>query len=402
MTPASLEVGTEQRSVSPARLDAPWTEFWPLDPNYEFLNHGSFGSVPHPTREAQERYRDLVESRPIEVLGRRCRELLAPARERVSRFLRADAAGLGFVTNATEGINAVLRSIEWRPGDVMVTTDHVYRAVHQTMRYLARRYGAEVRVVEIPLPTSGADEIADRIERALDARTRLVLIDHVTSPTALLFPVERVASICAARNIECMVDGAHAPGMLDLDVSAVGATYYAGNLHKWVCAPKGCAFLWVNEARRRFVHPATVSHFLDEGFDVEFDWQGTRDISAWLAAQDAIALFEPLGWARLRQHNRALTVWAHDLLCAALAVAPRSPNDHAMLGSMATVVLPETARTRFENVETLQADLYLRERIEIPVVDWGNRWHVRISCQAYNHADQYRHLADALSKRVRG
>ncbi|MDZ4755289.1 MAG: aminotransferase class V-fold PLP-dependent enzyme [Phycisphaerae bacterium] len=389
-----------QPLIPPAPLGSEWTEFWPLDSSYDFLNHGSFGSVPRPVREAHARYGDLVESRPIEVLGRRYRELLAPARERVSRFLRADSAGLGFVTNATEGVNAVLRSIELRPGDVLVTTDHVYRAIHQTMKYIARRAGAEVRVVPIPLPTSGPDEIVDRIERALDGRTRIVVVDHVTSPTALIFPVERIAAVCRARGIASLIDGAHAPGMLDLDIAAVGATYYAGNLHKWVCAPKGCAFVWADESVRQSVHPATVSHFLDEGFDAEFDWQGTRDIGAWLTAQDAIALFEPLTWRRLREHNRGLARWAHAHLCEALGAVPRSPASDDMLGAMAAVVLPEHLCRHWENAEALQADLYQRERIEVPIVDWGGRWHVRVSCQAYNRPEQVERLSEALLSRA--
>lgn len=389
---------------APASLPAEWTECWPLDERYVFLNHGSFGSVPLPIQEAQRRYRDLVEARPIEILGRRCRELLAPVRERVSRFLHADGAGLGFVTNATEGVNAVLRSIEFRPGDVLVTTDHVYRAVLQAMRYVARRAGAEIRVVPIPLPTSGDDEVVERIRAALCPRTRLVLLDHVTSPTAVVFPVEAVAALCRARGIECLVDGAHAPGMLALDIASIGATYYAGNLHKWVCAPKGSAVLWVEEEKRRTIHPATVSHFLDEGFDTEFDWQGTRDISAWLAMQDAIGFFEPLGWDRLRTHNRELASWGRRMLCDALGTRPltplRSARQGEMLGSIATIELPRGSSERFAGPEALQADLYERERIEVPIIDWGGRWHVRISAQAYNRPEQYELLADALRARL--
>ncbi len=389
----------------PSPLPPEWAACWPLDERYVFLNHGSFGSVPTPVQEAQRRYRDLVEARPIEVLGRRCRELLAPVRERVGRFLRADAMGIGLVTNATEGVNSVLRSLELRPGDVLLTTDHVYRAVHQAMKYVARRAGAEVRIVPVPLPTSGSDEIVERIVAAMDARTRLVLVDHVTSPTAVVFPVAEIARACRERGVECLVDGAHAPGMLDLDLAAIDATYYTGNLHKWVCAPKGSAFLWVTESRRAGVHPSTVSHFLDEGFDSEFDWQGTRDISAWLAVQDAIAFFEPLGWSALRGHNASLASWGRRLLCGELGTRPLTPmparaGSAELLGSIATIELPRTAPGRFPGPEALQADLYERERIEVPIIDWGGRWHVRISAQAYNRPTQYQLLADALRTRL--
>ncbi len=391
----------------PDPLPEEWQRCWPLDDRYTFLNHGSFGSVPIPVLEAQRRYRDLVEARPIEILGRRVRELLAPVKERLARFLRTDAAGIGFVGNATEGVNAVLRSIELRPGDVLVTTDHVYRAVLQAMRFVARRAGAEVRIVPIPLPTSGEDEIVARIEAALDPRVRLVLVDHVTSPTAIVFPAARIAACCRARGIECLIDGAHAPGMIELDLAALDATYYTGNLHKWVCAPKGSAFLWTAPHRRRAIHPNIVSHFLDEGYDAEFDWQGTRDISAWLAVQDALAFFEPLGWERLRRHNGDLAFagrsWIHDRLCARGGEErpPLTPLDaRSLLGSIATIELPASAARRWPHVEALQADLYERDRIEVPMIDWGGRWHVRISAQAYNRPEQYRRLAEALEDRL--
>jgi isopenicillin-N epimerase len=412
--PASLSSSADPSGVRfevagwPARLGEEWERCWPLDERYTFLNHGSFGSVPIPVLEAQRRYRDLVEARPIEILGRRVRELLAPVKERLASFLRTDAPGIGFVGNATEGVNAVLRSVELRPGDVLVTTDHVYRAVLQAMRFAARRSGAEVRVVPIPLPTSGADEIVERISAAIDARARMVVIDHVTSPTAVVFPVERIAAICRERGVDCLVDGAHAPGMLDLDLGAIGATYYTGNLHKWVCAPKGSAFLWADPARRSTTHPNIVSHFLDEGFDAEFDWQGTRDISSWLAIRDAIAFFEPLGWSRLREHNRDLAYaareWIHAELCSGDGARAREPltprGDRGLLGSIATIELPASAALRWPHVEALQADLYERERIEVPIIDWGGRWHVRISAQAYNRPEQYRQLAEALVARV--
>jgi isopenicillin-N epimerase len=396
--------------VPPASLATEWTTCWPLDPRYTFLNHGSFGSVPIPVAQAQEQHRELIEARPIEVLGRRCRELLAPVRERIGRFVRADAAGVGLLTNATEGVNSVLRSIDFRPGDVLITTDHVYRAVLQAMRYVARRAGAEIRVVPIPLPTSGDDEIVQRISDAIDPRTRLVLVDHVTSPTAVVFPVERIAGVCRERGIECLIDGAHAPGMLDLHIGALGATYYTGNFHKWVCAPKGSAFLWVDESRRRCVHPSIISHFLDEGFDTEFDWQGTRDISAWLTINDALAFFEPLGWQRLRDHNRQLATWAREVVRGELGTeslvplpSPTGgPFAQSMLASIATVELPAAIRTRWAGPEALQADLYERARIEVPIIDWGGRWHVRLSAQAYNRPEQYQTLAKALCDRVFG
>ncbi|MDZ4829992.1 MAG: aminotransferase class V-fold PLP-dependent enzyme [Phycisphaerae bacterium] len=382
--------------------------YWPLDTSYDFLNHGSFGSVPKPIEAAQRRYRDLIEAKPIEMLGRRCRELLVAPRQSVAKLLGADPDGLGFVTNATEGINAVLRSLDLRPGDVLLTTNHVYYAVRQAMRLIARRAGAEVRVVDVPLPIARPSDVTERIAKAIDARTRLVVVDHVTSPTAIVFPIAEIAQMCQERSVDCLVDGAHAPGMLEVNVRAMGATYFTGNLHKWVCAPKGCGVLWVNEERRRDVQPVIVSHFLDEGFDVEFDWQGTRDISPWLAATDAIALWESVGWDRMRAHNQGLSRWVQRFLCERFDVAPLTPltewtnaagagtEADAMIGSMVTVPLPNGIETRFPSVEACQAALYEHHRIEIPIIAWENRWHCRASCQTYNRPEQYRRLADAV------
>lgn len=403
----------------PTPLDHPAAEaaFWPLDPTVDFLNHGSFGSVPRPLSDAQRRYAELIESQPIEVLGRQCRERLMHVRRRLATYLGADAEGIGLVTNATEGVNAVLRSLDLRPGDVLLTTDHVYNAVLQSMRYVARRAGAEVRVVAIPTPVASPGEIVDQITAAIDGRTRLLLADHVTSPTAIVFPVERLAQVCRTNGVEFLCDGAHAPGMVDVDLRRIGATYYAGNLHKWTCAPKGCGFLWVDPSRRAAIHPATVSHFLDQGFDAEFDWQGTRDISAWLAIPDAIELWDTIGPARVRAHNHALACWAGRMLAARwgtrATVTPGraatgdvgdsdGPGLGTLAGSMASVELPEAVRAGCATPEAFQADLFERERIEVPVMPWGGRWLCRVSCQLYNRAAQYQRLADAVARRANG
>lgn len=400
--PASALTSASSAPPHPIAHAAAAFDFWPLDPAYTFLNHGSFGSVPHVLRAMQDRYRDEVERHPIEVLGRQCRERLTRVREEVARFIGVDAPGLGLVTNATEGINAVLRSLELRPGDVLVTTDHVYNAVIQTMRYVARRAGAEVRIVPIPTPVRSPKDIVAAIASSIDARTRLVLVDHVTSPTAVVFPAAEIGAECARRGVEFLCDGAHAPSMLELDVSALQATYYAGNLHKWTCAPKGCGFVWANADTRGRVHPATVSHFLDSGFDAEFDWQGTRDISAWLTVPDAIALWRSIGAAEVRRHNRDLARWAGRMLRDRWQTEPLVELDgveaEPLLGSMVAVTLPDAVRRGHESPEALQAALYATHRIEIPIIAWAGRWHCRASCQVYNRPEHYERLAAAIER----
>ncbi len=385
----------------PSALDGP--SRWQLDPTLTFLNHGSFGSLPHAVALRQQEWRSFIEASPIERLGRRCTELLAEARGALARFVGAEADDLGFVTNATEGINAVLRSVRLEPGDELLTTDHVYNAVRQTMRHVARAAGATYHEIPIDVPLLDAAAVIERIGERLSARTRLLVIDHVTSPTAVVLPVEGVIQLCAERGVDVLVDGAHAPGMLPLALDELGAAYYAANLHKWVCAPKGAAFLHVRRDRQRGVHPATISHFLDEGFRREFDWQGTRDITPWLTLPAALEFMDDqgggLGWRRVLRHNHAMATWAHRMLIERLATEPISPLDGRFLGSMATVPLPAALQpgdAPQDSFEALQRELHDRFRIEVPIMSWRGRWHVRISCQVYNAPEQYERLAEAI------
>jgi len=229
------------------------------------------------------------------------------------------------------------------------------------------------------------------------------VVDHVTSPTALVFPVAQIAAECARRGVDVLVDGAHAPGMLPLDVQAMGragVTYYAGNLHKWVCAPKGGGFLWVRPDRRGTVHPVVISHWLGEGMDKEFGWQGTRDISAWLTSPRAISyIAETWGWQRMREQNHAMAVWAQRMLCQRLGVESIGPVDGSLLGAMSTVSLPPALGGAVEEEparEAMQRRLYSEFRVEAPLVPWGGRRFVRVSCQVYNTPGEYERLADAL------
>lgn len=336
---------------------------------------------------------ERIEAEPIEYLDRRLGELLTPARVRLAEFLGIEPESLGFVTNATEGVNAVLRSLDFAPGDELVTTSHVYNAVRNAMLYRARQTGAVYVEVPVPLPIVRPESVIEAIVAALTEKTRLVVIDQVTSPTALVFPVERLAHECRLRDVELLVDGAHAPGMLELDVDALGCTYWTGNLHKWCCAPKGAAVLWVAPERRKDIHPVTISHFLDQGFTKEFDWQGTRDLAAWSVSGQAIAFFESFGWDKVRAYNRELVAWAHDLWCERWDVEPVSPRDHAMLGFMATVPLPSEIAERFPTPLSFQKHLYVEHRIEVPIVPFGGRWHARASAQIYNLPAQYEELA---------
>jgi len=223
------------------------------------------------------------------------------------------------------------------------------------------------------------------------------VIDHVTSPTGLIFPVEPIVRACNGRGVDVLVDGAHAPAMLPLNVEGIGASYYAGNLHKWAFAPRGAAFLWARPDRQSDVHPTVISHRLGEGFAREFAWQGTRDVTAWLTVPRAVAFLADLGEQRVRDHNHELAVWAHRRLFDRWGVAPLSPADGSMLGSMAAVTLPGPFQAMSEpEGEALQRRLYHAHRFEVPLHRFAGRWLLRVSCQVYNTPAQYERLAEVV------
>jgi isopenicillin-N epimerase len=293
-------------------------------------------------------------------------------------------------------VNAVLRSLEFNDGDELLTTSHVYNAVRNTMKFRARQCGAVYVECALPLPIMDPSEVTAAIMGACTERTRLVVIDQVTSPTGLVFPIMDIARECRARGIEILVDAAHVPGMLDVNVEAIGATYWTGNLHKWCCAPKGSAVLWVDPSCRSKIKPATVSHFLDEGFTAEFDWQGTRDLAAWMTAGMAIDFMAQFGWPAVRAHNHQMVAWVHRMLCQRWELDPVSPIDGSMLGSMCVVALPAEIPSQFASPAEFQEALYRDHLIEIPVIEFGGRWHVRASAHIYNRAEEYDRLAQAV------
>lgn len=383
----------------PAPIRADLKSEWLVDPKIAFLNHGSFGAVPKCVFVEQTRWRLRIEAEPVELIGRRIAGLLEAAREPVARWLGMGVNDFGFVTNATDGINAVLQSLKLRPQDELLTTTHVYNAVRQAMKHAAARAGARYREIEIPLPVESPGQLAGQVIAGLSSSTRLLVVDHITSPTAIVFPIDRISAECASRGIDLLIDGAHAPGMVPLNVPATGAAYYAGNLHKWACGPKGSGFLWVRPDRQADVHPLVVSHFYGEGFSREFAWQGTRDFSGWLAVPRSLEFMAELGWDKVMAHNHAMAVWVQQMLCRAWGVEPISPIDGSMLGSMATLRLPGSLAemTEPQSVQ-VQQRLYDEYRIEVPLMRWECRTYVRPCCQVYNVPEDYERLASAVSE----
>jgi isopenicillin-N epimerase len=384
---------------------------WALAPGTVFLNHGSFGACPKPILELQSTLRQQMEAEPVQFLWRRYEERLEPSRTELARFIGAEAQDIAFVTNATTGVNAVARSLKLRPGEEVLTTNHDYNACHNVLVEAVRRARAKLVVARVPFPLRNEDQVIEAILRAVTGRTRLAMIDHVTSDTALVFPIGRIIRELEKRGVDALVDGAHTPGMMPLDLDKLQPAYYAGNLHKWVCAPKGAAFLWARRDKQLDLQPAVISHGNNRtrsGYSPlqdRFDWPGTFDPSAWMCIGEAIRWMGdllPQGWRELRTRNHSLIVEARRLLCDRLSVQPPCPE--RMLGSMATIPLPTQFQglPRTGKIDREQLELYDQFKIEVPFSRIGEpeaRW-FRISAQIYNTIAEYDYLGDALLSRT--
>ncbi|MEP6668421.1 MAG: aminotransferase class V-fold PLP-dependent enzyme [Chthoniobacter sp.] len=395
-------------------MPSPLVEHWTLDPSVVFLNHGSFGACPRAVLEAQTEWRARMERQPVQFLWRDLPDLLDAAREKLADFLKADPDDLVFVANATAGVNAVVRSLHLSPGDELLTTDHDYNACRNVLAEAATRAGAKVVVAKVPFPLRDETQIIEAILSAVTPRTRLAMIDHITSPTALVFPITKIIRALEAHGIDTLVDGAHAPGAVPLHLGLLRPAYYTGNLHKWVCAPKGAAFLWARPDRQDALRPAIVSHGENtrrpgrSPFHDRFDWPGTLDPTAWLSVPAAIqwggSLF-PGGWEELRDRNRHLASSARALLAGRLNQTLPCPNE--LLASMATLLLPTALQQppldagRFDPI---QVRLHAEHGVEAPVVRWGEpkRRYVRFSAQAYNCTEDYRTLGEAILRLSNG
>lgn len=378
-----------------------------LDPAITFLNHGSCGACPVPVLRAQSELRMRMERDPVHFFLRELEPLLEAARAELAAFVGAAAEDLVFLPNATSAVSAVLSSLRLEPGDEIVVTDHGYNACTNAARRWAERCGARVIPAAVPFPLRSSEQILDAVLAAVTPRTRLALLDHVTSPTALIFPIAKLVAALSARGIDTLVDGAHAPGMLPLELSALGAAYYTGNLHKWCCAPKGAAFLHVRRDRQAGLHPTVTSHGANSPrrdrsrFLLEFDWTGTDDWTPVLCVPVALRLLGsvlPGGWDELRQRNHALALGARRTLAAALSVPLPCPDD--LIGAMAALPLPGSACPPLTSLflDPLQDRLYSRHHIQVPIVRRPLPPHrlVRISAQIYNRPEDYARLAASL------
>jgi isopenicillin-N epimerase len=368
---------------------------WLLDPDMLFLNHGSYGAVPRVVFNEQHRFQERMERDPSKFLVLELPDALRAAANDLARFIQGAGSDLVFVENATAGCNTVLASMQFSPGDEIVVTDHGYPAVRKAAEYYAARAGASVVVVAVPFPTSDPMQIVNAVATRLGRRSRLAILDHVTSPTAVVFPVRELTSICHEAGAKVLIDGAHAPGMLSLDVPAIGADWYVGNCHKWLMAPKGSGFLWTSPAGHAETHPLVISHGFSQGFEAEFDWVGTRDPTAWLTVPAAIDFHHRSGGHLLRERNMRLARQASNLLVSRWN-SERGATD-ALTGSMSTVRLPMAGEATDERALAIRRALRKEHRIDAAVIAFKGAFWMRLSAQAYNEMDDYERLAEAVS-----
>ena len=380
---------------------------WTLDPDVVFLNHGSFGACPKPVLAAQAELRARLEREPVDFMAREWERRMDEARTALARFVGADPDAVALVHNATGGVNTVLRSLTFSAGEEILVVDQGYNACQNAARFVAERSGARVVVAHLPFPLARPEEVTKAILDQVTGRTRLALVDHVTSATGLVLPIEAIVRGIDARGIDTLVDGAHAPGMVPLALDTLGAAYYTGNCHKWMCTPKGSAFLYVRKDRQHLVHPLVISHGANaprtdrSRFRLEFDFTGTQDPTGWLAIPEAIRFMGSLlpgGWDELRARNHALALRGRSILCEALGIPAPAPD--SMIGSLAAVPLPPGPASTAPplSIDPIMATLYEKHRIETLASVWpaSPGRILRVSAQIYNEESQYLRLAAAL------
>ena len=367
-----------------------------LDPNIVFLNHGSFGATPKPVFDVYQAWQRELERQPVEFLGRRATELLAGSRAVLADYLDTQRDNLVYVTNTTVGVNIVARSLRLGPGDAVLATDHEYGACDRTWRFLAQKQGFSYNNQPISVPLTTEEDFIEQFWHGVTPRTRLIFISHLTSPTASIFPVNEVCRLARTQGLLTLVDGAHAPGQIPLNLEKVGADFYTGNLHKWLSSPKGAGFLYARPEVQTLLEPLIVSwgwqsempspsQFVDQ-----FEWQGTRDLAAFLSVPVAIQFQKENDWEKVREVCHALAVEAEGRICALTGLASLYPDD-TWFAQMFSARLPVET-----DIVALKSRLYEDFRVEVPLMEWNGYKLIRVSVQGYNTHQDIEHLLLAL------
>lgn len=386
---------------------SPLVKHWLLDENTTFINHGSYGACPKIVLEAQSQLRQTLEMQPVKFFLHTLLPKMDEVRECLGNFLGTNSQNIALIPNATQGVNTILRAHPLKPGDEILVTNHGYNACNNAAAFIAKERGATVTVANLPFPIHSTGQITDAIQAALTPKTKLAIIDHITSPTALVTPIQTIVELLNHAGVDTIVDGAHAPGQIHIDLESIGCAYYTGNCHKWLCTPKGSAFLYVRDDKQNKVRPLAISHGANAPtqersfFRNEFDWQGTHDPTAHMVipkAIESIAAWAEGGWKEIQNQNRNLVIKARDLLCDALEVPKPCPDE--LIATMAALPLNgDVLPGGFPNAG-LQKILIEDYQIEVPVFDhpYSPIKTLRISAQLYNDVSQYEYLADALKQ----
>lgn len=379
-------------------MTSPYSQYFLLDPNVIFLNHGSFGACPRPVFEVYQRWQSELERQPVEFLGRRITTLMAAARAELADFIGAAADEVVYFPNPTTAINAVARSLRLQPGDEILTSDHEYGAMDRTWRFTCQKIGANYVQQPIPLPVTTAEAFVENIWAGVNEKTRVIFISHITSPTALIFPVKEICRRARLAGILTIVDGAHATGQIPLDLHDLDCDLYSGALNKWLMAPKGSSFLYARPEAQQWLDPLVVSW----GYESEnpsasqfvdyHEWQGTRDMSAFLSVPAAIGFQKEHNWAAVRSQCHALAVETRRRMNALTGLAPISPDSPSWLGQFFSARLPDSVElTLFKN------RLIDEFHIEAPVMLWNRQKFLRVSFQGYNTRSDADALLEALA-----
>jgi len=369
-----------------------------LDPSITFLNHGSFGATPRPVFEEYQRYQLLLENEPVEFLGRQASLLLGTAREILSSYLHTKRDNLVFISNATHGVNIVANSLDLGPGDEVLTTNHEYGAMDRVWQFLSEQKGFVYKQSNISLPVYSKETFLDDLFQNVTLHTKVIYLSHITSPTALIFPVKEVCDKARNMNILTVIDGAHAPGQIDLDLSDLNADFYTGNCHKWLCAAKGSAFLYARPDVQHLIRPLVVSwgwradvpgpsQFVDY-----LEWAGTRDISPFLSVPAAIEFQRKYRWDIIRSECHEKAAWINNELTAQFRTESLSSSSD-WFGQMVAVPLPDSIPS-----SDLQQKLFSEYQIEVPVILWKNKTLIRVSVQVYNNLKDLQFLLYALQR----
>ncbi|HMO15605.1 MAG TPA: aminotransferase class V-fold PLP-dependent enzyme [Pirellulaceae bacterium] len=382
--------------------DAGWqkvAKLWKIREDSVYLNHGSFGPSPLPVRDYRRKIIDQLDEQPMDFFVRRLEPLLLAAREDLAQFLGTDAQKLVFVENATFGVNVVAESFPFVSGDEVLLNDHEYGAVRRTFERLAARKSLNISVANISTPIASADQVVADLMRCVTPKTKLAVISHITSPTAIVLPVKQICRAFQERGIAVCIDGPHAPAHVPLDLEELGCDFYAASCHKWLCAPLGSGFLFVDPRWHKFMQPIIKSWgrllpAMPENWDEEFLWSGTRDPSCYLSVPTAIETLRIIGFERFRSRCYSLAAYAREKLVELTGEEPLAPAD--WYGCMAHVPLPSG---EYSDLQRLLWDVF---RIEVPIIEFNGRWFVRVSCHVYNHIGQIDLLIEALKQTIPG